>query len=184
MIGANIGYIRVSSSGQNTDRQLDGIELDIKYEEKLSGGTRNRPQLEECIKHIRKGDTLHVHSIDRLARNLRDLQEIVQQLTDKGATVKFHKENLIFSATNNAMDKLLLQVMGAFAEFERTLIKQRQREGMDAAIKAGVKLGRRFTDESKAERAVYLRSQGLSVIHISQELELSRPTVYKLIRNN
>ena len=110
---SNIGYIRVSSNNQNTDRQLDGIILEKVFTEKQSGKSSNdRPQLQECLSWIRKGDTLHVHSIDRLARNLVDLQNLVISITAKGVTLKFHKEGLTFTGdSNNPMNKLLLQML-------------------------------------------------------------------------
>lgn len=91
-MGHQVGYIRVSSIDQNTDRQLSGIELNKTFSEKISGKDINRPQLQECLEYLREGDTLHVHSIDRLARNLADLQGIVADLTGRGISVKFHKE--------------------------------------------------------------------------------------------
>ena len=103
MSGSNVGYIRVSSYSQNTDRQLVGVELDKKFTEKASAKNADRPQLEACLEWLRDGDTLHVHSIDRLARNLFDLQKIVGQLTAKRVTVQFHKENLTFSGDSNPM---------------------------------------------------------------------------------
>ncbi|NQY35622.1 MAG: recombinase family protein, partial [Alteromonadaceae bacterium] len=113
MQGQNIGYKRVSSSDQNPDRQLADIELDETFQDFTSGKDRERPRLKACLKYCRKGDVLHIHSIDRLARNLGELQTIVDELKAKKVSVQFHKENLIFSGGNNPMDKLLLQVMGA-----------------------------------------------------------------------
>lgn len=125
MKGHCVGYIRVSSFSQNTDRQLFGISLDKIFEEKASAKDTNRPVLKDCLEYLREGDELHVHSIDRLARNLIDLQTIVSDLNGKGVSVVFHKENLTFTGNiENPMNKLMLQMMGAFAEFERNLIKE------------------------------------------------------------
>ena len=135
----HIAYRRVSSTDQNTDRQLaeDGITFDTTYTDKCSGGSAERPELHRMLEGLRKGDTIHVHSIDRLARNLQDLQELVKVVNGKGATLRFHKEQLTFSPDeNSAMSKLLLQVMGAFAEFERALIRERQAEGIAKAKEA------------------------------------------------
>ncbi len=126
---AHIGYIRVSTTDQNTERQLDGITLDKTFTDKLSGKDTQRPQLQACLEYIREGDTLHVHSMDRLARNLMDLQGMVESLTNRGIVVQFHKESLTFTDDTNAMNKLMLQIMGAVAEFERSLIRERQRKG-------------------------------------------------------
>ena len=107
MKGQNVGYIRVSCIDQNTSRQLDGIELDANFEDHCSGKDTNRPQLEACLRHLRAGDRLHVHSIDHLARSLKDPQILVENLTEQGISIQFHKENLIFSGNSNPMHKLM-----------------------------------------------------------------------------
>src|SRR6266567_84011 len=119
MKGHRIGYIRVSSISQNTERQLDGVDLDKVYTDKVSGKDTNRPALTEMLGFVREGDHILVHSLDRLGRNLDDLRKIVKQLTSKGITIEFKKENLCFSGDDSPMATLLLSVMGAFAEFER-----------------------------------------------------------------
>lgn len=181
MTGQNIGYIRVSSDGQNTARQLDGIKIDKEFIDTMTGSIRSRPQLEECLNYVRKGDTLHVHSIDRLARNLRDLQEIIDGLVCKDITVKFHAENLTFTGDDSPMSKLTLHLMGAFAEFERTITRTRQREGIDSAKKEGKHLGRPKLDKTLSTQAKQLKENGLSVVEISSKMSLSRPSVYKLL---
>lgn len=181
MAGQNIGYIRVSSEGQNTTRQLDGIKLNKEFTDTMTGSIRTRPQLEECLNYLRTGDTLHVHSIDRLARNLRDLQEIIDGLVCKGVTVKFHTENLTFTGDDNPMSMLTLHLMGAFAEFERTITRTRQREGIDAAKKEGKHLGRPKLNTGLSKKAKQLKTEGLNVAEISKHMELSRPSVYKLL---
>ncbi|POZ50033.1 recombinase family protein [Methylovulum psychrotolerans] len=131
MTGQQVGYIRVSSAQQNTDRQLADIKLDKTFEDKVSAKDTSRPQLQACLNHLREGDTLHVHSIDRLARNLFDLQQIVTDLAGQGVCIHFHKENMAFSGAANPMQELMLQMLGAFAQFERALIKERQKEGIE-----------------------------------------------------
>jgi len=182
MKGQNVGYIRVSSVLQNTDRQLEGIELDEVFTEKVSAKDAKRPQLQACLKHTRKGDTLHVHSIDRLARNLKDLQEIVEELTQRGVRIQFHKENLVFSGDSNPMQTLMLQMMGAFAEFERALIKERQREGIAAAKAKGKHLGRpkTITDETIAQLLLDL-SNGMPKSHAAQKYGISRTKLYQIL---
>lgn len=182
MAGQNIGYIRVSSEGQNRARQLEGIKLDKEFIDTMTGSIRSRPQLEECLNYLRQGDTLHVHSIDRLARNLRDLQEIIDGLICKNVTVKFHAENLTFTGEDSPMSKLTLHLMGAFAEFERTITRTRQREGIDAAKRQGIHLGRPKLEKSLGDEARQLKSNGLSVVEISKKMELSRPSIYKLLK--
>lgn len=177
-----IGYVRVSSQGQNTARQLQGIELDMEFIDKVTGSNRERAKLQECIAYARKGDTVVVDSIDRLARNLRDLQEILQALTKKGVIVKFIKENLTFTGNDDAMSTLMLQMMGAFAEFERNMIAARQREGIAAAKKAGKHLGRPHKIDNNMREAVKEKRQKLqSIRSIAKEMSVSRATIYKII---
>jgi DNA invertase Pin-like site-specific DNA recombinase len=122
--GQRVGYIRVSSLDQHTDRQLDGIELDRVFTDTASGKDVSRPQLDALLGFVRDGDTVIVHSMDRLARNLDDLRRLVRGLTDKGVRVQFITENLTFTGDDTAMATLLLSVMGAFAEFERALSRE------------------------------------------------------------
>jgi DNA invertase Pin-like site-specific DNA recombinase len=181
--GHDVGYIRVSSYSQNTDRQLDGIPLEKTFEEKASAKDAKRPVLQECISYLRAGDCLHVHSIDRLARNLIDLQSIVMALNNKGVSVIFHKENLTFTGNgDNPMNKLMLQMMGAFAEFERSLIKERQREGIAQAQKKGVKIGRQpvlNADQVKEIRDRVARCEAKS--SLAKEYGISRQTLYSVL---
>ena len=153
----HFGYIRVSSLDQNEDRQLAdlGLNLDKTFTDKCSGKDMKRPELQKALEHVREGDTLHIHSIDRLARNLVDLQSIVEELTGRGVTVVFHKENLTFSGESDAMHKLMFQMMGAFAEFERSMIRERQREGIEAGPRRGesTKAGRPHSLQSSARRS-------------------------------
>uniref|UniRef100_UPI0013578379 recombinase family protein n=1 Tax=Nocardia sp. CY41 TaxID=2608686 RepID=UPI0013578379 len=111
-----VGYIRVSAVDQNTVRQLDGIDIERTFIDKASGKDTARPQLEELIGFVRDGDTVIVHSMDRLARNLDDLRRLVRTLTGKGVRVEFVKESLTFTGEDSPMAHLLLSVMGAFAE--------------------------------------------------------------------
>jgi DNA invertase Pin-like site-specific DNA recombinase len=178
--GHDVGYIRVSSFSQNTDRQLDGIELEKIYEEKASAKDAKRPILQECIAYLRGGDCLHVHSIDRLARNLMDLQSIVTDLNSKSISVTFHKENLTFTGNgDNPMNKLMLQMMGAFAEFERALIKERQREGIIKAQQKGIRFGRKPVLTSDQVKEIRKRvAGGESKSTLAKEYSISRQTLY------
>ena len=181
---SNIGYIRVSSVGQNTERQLASVELSKVFEDKCSAKNTDRPQLKECLEWLREGDTLHVHSIDRLARDLFDLQSLISQLMLKRVVVKFHKENLIFEPdSSNALNQLMLHMMGAFAQFERELIKERQREGIAAAQAKGVQFGakRKLTDEQIAEIRVRL-TVSCDKSALAREFGISRPTLYGLMK--
>src|ERR1035437_1798375 len=138
MAGQKIGYIRVSSAEQNTERQLEGLEMDRVVTDKVSGKSTDRPALQEMLRFVREGDHLFVHSMDRLARNLIDLRQMVQDLTDRGVKVTFVKEGLFFNGDDAAMSVLLLSVMGAVAEFERAILRERQAEGIRIAKVKGV----------------------------------------------
>lgn len=182
MTGSNIGYIRVSSIDQNTARQLDGMDLDQVFEEKVSAATTKRPQLQECLRYVRKGDTLHVHSIDRLARNLGDLLSLLEQLISKGVAVKFHKENLIFTGENNPFQTLQLQIIGAVAQFEREIIKERQREGIAKAQAKGKHCGRKAKLTPKQVTEIKGRIEnGEEKKALAAEYGISRQTLYRII---
>ena len=182
MIHQIVGYIRVSSQSQNTVRQLVGIDLDRTFTDFMAGSIKNRPQLEECIKYVREGDTLVVDSIDRLARNLRNLQEILDELLSKGVSVRFVKENLLFTSKKDPMATLMLQMMGAFAEFERKMIRSRQKEGIELALRDGKKLGRPpMLNGKHTKQAKELKEQGVSIRQIAKQMSISRGSVYKLL---
>lgn len=177
-----VGYIRVSSQGQNTARQLADIKLDKEFVDMVTGSNQNREGLQECLAYVREGDQLIVDSIDRLARNLQDLQEIVGGLVKKGVSVKFIKENLTFTGKEDALANLMLQMMGAFAEFERTMIRSRQREGIDAAKKAGKHLGRPNKVDNKFIKVVKEKKESLqSIRSIAKDMNVSRATIYKAL---
>lgn len=182
MAGQRIGYIRVSSEDQNPDRQLDGIQLDRTFVDKISGKSVNRPGLSECFKYIRQGDILIVHSLDRLARSLDDLRAIVNQLTADGIRVEFIKEGLTFTGEDSPMSTLLLNVMGAFAEFERSLIRERQKEGIQIAKKNGVYKGRKPSlSQSQIEKIKEMAENGIKKTTIAREFNVSRQTIYGIV---
>lgn len=183
MKGQRIGYIRVSSLEQNSSRQLEGIDLDNVYEDKISAKDANRPGLQSMMSYVRQHDIVIVHSMDRLARNLDDLRTIVKKLTLKGVKIQFIKENLTFSGDDSAMSQLLLSVMGAFAEFERSLIKERQREGIAMAKKQGVYKGRRKC--LSPEQVVIVQDAikaGVAKAKVARNLGVSRETIYRYLR--
>lgn len=182
--GQTIGYVRVSTSDQNTARQLDGVELDQVFTDKLSGANKDRPQLEAMITYARSGDVVVVHSMDRLARNLNDLHDIINVLIDKGVGVQFKKENLTFdpSEKTNAMNMLLLNIMGAVAQFERETIKERQAEGIAKAKAKGVYKGRKkaLTDIQVIQLNEAI-NQGKTKAQVATQFGISESTVYRLI---
>ncbi len=177
-----VGYIRVSSNTQNTARQLAGITLDKEFVDTMSGNTTDRKGLDECLAYVRQGDLLVVDSIDRLARNLRDLQALIETIVAKGVSVQFIKENLTFNSNQDPMATLTLQMMGAFAEFERSMIKARQREGIDAAKKAGRTGGRpSIVTDKLIATAKEMIEKGESVRKTAMTLKVSRMTIYKIL---
>lgn len=183
MAGQRIGYVRVSSSDQNSARQLDGVHVDRMFTDKVSGKDTDRPQLTLVMAYARAGDTVLVHSMDRLARNLDDLRRLVQQLTERGVKVEFLKEGLTFTGEDSAMSKLLLSVMGAFAEFERSLIRERQREGIVKAKAAGVYKGRRPSLTS--DQLELLREMAAARVpkgKLAKTFGVSRSTVYYYLK--
>src|SRR5690554_2380750 len=176
----NIGYIRVSTVDQKTDRQLDGIQLDRVFTDKCSGSTTERPQLEQLKAHVREGDIVHVHSIDRMARNLEDLLDLIRFFDNKGVQVQFKKENMTFGgAENNPMQKLILSVMGSVAEFERAIILERQREGIEKAKLRGVYKGRKKSVDR--DKVLELHQQGVKKMQIAKKLGIGRATVYRIL---
>lgn len=180
-----LGYVRVSSVDQNLDRQLEGIAIERLYQDKTSGKSRQRPGLEECLRNVRDGDELVVHSIDRLARSLYDLQQILEELGGKGVTVRFLKEGLEFPPDGkaNPMQTLQLQLLGAFAQFERSIIRERQREGIEIARKKGKKFGRgKAITPAKETEIMKLRGQGLSSRAIGAAVGCSHASVQRVIR--
>ena len=178
---ASIGYVRVSSTDQNTDRQLDGVALDEMFTDKVSGATTDRPELQAMLRHIRKGDVLHVHSIDRLARSLEDLLSLVKGLIAKGVAVRFHKEGLHFTGDASPMQELMLGLLGSVAQFERSLIRERQAEGIQKAKAAGVYKGRVKTVDDDAIRKA-MAEDGASFRKVAKALGVSLSSVQRAIK--
>jgi DNA invertase Pin-like site-specific DNA recombinase len=182
--GQRIGYVRVSTMDQNEKRQLEGQILDRVFLDKASGGDTARPQLAELLRFARQGDTVMVHSMDRLARNLDDLRALVQGLTRKGVRVEFIKESLVFTGEDSPMANLMLSVMGAFAEFERSLIRERQREGIALAKQRGAYKGRKKTlSPERAAEMVERADTGVPKVVLARDYGISRETVYQYLRH-
>lgn len=181
--GQRLGYIRVSSFEQNTHRQLEGVQVDRTYLDKASGKDLGRPQLQEMLRYAREGDTIVIHSMDRLARNVDDLRRIVQTQNQRGVTVQFLKENLTFTGEDVPLAILMLSVLGAVAQFERDLIKERQREGIALAKQRGVYRGRKksLTPEQVQELKTRVLS-GERKSALAREFHISRETLYGYLR--
>lgn len=180
-----VGYLRVSSLDQNLARQLEAIGgVDRVFSDKVSGGSReSRAALEECIKYIRDGDVVRVASMDRLARSLRDMRDIVDEIVGKGASVEFVKEGQIYSPdTNDALSQLMLHMLAAFAEFERSLIRERQAEGIRIAKAAGVYRGRATKlREQQLNEARRLIAEGVPKAQVARQLRVNRSTLYRAL---
>jgi len=186
MSGQKVGYIRVSTVEQNTGRQTEqmkGEHLDVTFTDRVSGKSLDRPELDKMLKHVRAGDVVVCQSMDRLARNLRDLRTLVDDLTDRGVTVKFLKENLVFTNEANSTAKLMLNIMGAVAEFEREMLLERQREGIALAKAEGKYRGGKF--KLKAAQVADLRKRataGENKAALARELNISRQSLYSYLQ--
>jgi DNA invertase Pin-like site-specific DNA recombinase len=183
--GQRIGYVRVSSFDQNPERQLEHVEVNKVFTDKASGKDTKRPQLDALLSFVREGDTVVVHSMDRLARNLDDLRRLVYKLTERDVRIEFVKENLSFTGEDSPMANLMLSVMGAFAEFERALIHERQREGIALAKQRGAYRGRKKA--LSPDQVVELRQRaaaGEKKARLARELGISRETLYQYLRTD
>lgn len=178
---SNIGYIRVSTAGQNQARQLAGLEFDRTFEDTATGSSTDRPGLTALFDYVREGDSVTIHSLDRLARSVVDLLNLLQQFTDKGVAVRFHKENLNYDPDDH-FGKLMIQQLAAFAEFEKSIIKERAREGIEKAKKRGAyKNHGRISvwDTKKQRQAEQWLADGESMTNIAINLGISRSTLFK-----
>ncbi len=180
MTGKRVGYIRVSTTEQNPDRQLEGVQVDKKFIDYASAKSMDRPQLKCMLDFVREEDTVVVHSMDRLARNLKDLKNLVDGFIKDGIEVQFMKENLTFGAVNSPLATLMLHMLGAFAEFEYAFIRERQREGVEIAKKRGRYKGTK--EKLNAEQVQLLRDKlqtHKTKKLIAQEMGISRFTLYR-----
>ncbi len=184
MIGHRIGYVRVSSYDQNPERQLEEIDLDKVFVDRASGKDVHRPELDALLSFVREGDTVVVHSMDRLARNLDDLRRIVQTLTKRKVRIEFAKESLTFTGEDSPMANFMLSVMGAFAEFERALIRERQREGIALARQRGAYRGRKKAlSASQVDELCRRVADGEQKTKLAREFGISRETLYQYLRS-
>lgn len=183
-----VGYVRVSSLDQNPDRQLDDLKsqgVEKLFIDQVSGKNIDRPELQKMLSFVREGDSLYVHSLDRLARNLADLLNLVQDLTGRGVSVHFLGEKLNFDAGKDASptSKLMLSMIGAFAEFERSMIRRRQAEGIALAKERGVYRGRqRSVTDEQIETVRAQIAQGVPLSVAVRKVGISRATAYKYLK--
>ena len=181
-------YVRVSTVEQNTDRQLLNVPCDHTYLEKVSGKDQNRPQLLAMMDALTDGDLINVHDMSRLARNTRDMLEIVDKVLNLGASIKFHKESLFYEAgkKEDHYQKLMLTMMSAFADFERSLILERQREGIAIAKAEGKYKGKqtRFSSEAIEDIKRRFNDPVTNKAELARELKITRSYLYKLVKAN
>lgn len=162
---------------------MEGVQVDRSFTDTASGKDARRPQLEALMSFTRTGDIVVVHSMDRLARNLDDLCNIVQTLTQRGVSIEFVKEHLCFTGEDSSMGSLMLSVIGAFAEFERSLIRERQREGIALAKQRGAYRGRRKSlSDSDIGELRRRASSGEKKAALAREFGVSRETLYQYLR--
>lgn len=180
----NIGYVRVSTVEQNEGRQIEGLkkyDIDKWFTEKVSAKDTNRPELQNMLDYAREGDTIYIHSLDRLARSTKDLLEIVETLQNKGIHLVSNKENI---DTSTATGKLMLTMIGAIAEFERANLLERQREGIAIAKQQGKFKGRKKIDFPSNWEEVYpkYKHREITANKAMELLGLKRNTFYKLVK--
>ena len=151
--------------------------------DKASGKDTGRPEFQAMMNSLREGDVLLICSMDRLARNLFDLLDVTKQLQKKGVTVRFLKENIELSPTGetSAISNLLLAMMGAVAEFERSLIRERQREGIALAKARGAYLGRKPLSPDKIAEARCQVALGVPKSKVARDLKISRTSLYRYL---
>lgn len=182
--GLVFGYARVSTKGQDLTVQLSKLSehgVDRVYSEKLSGKNKNRPELEKMIEQLRTGDTVVITKIDRLARNMRDFQNIVHELTERGVTLKILDQNI---DTSSAQDKLFMNMLSMFAEFERTMILERQREGIEHAKSKGVYKGRKPISEDKKAQVLELAANDVKKSEIQKVTGVGKTSIFKILKES
>lgn len=180
-----IAYIRVSTKDQNLDRQREALKdynIDTWFEEKISAKDKDRPKLQEMLRYVRSGDSLYVTSFDRLARSLTDLLSICDFLKEKKVNIVSIKEDINSSTSNG---RLMLSVIGAIAEFERSVIRERQAEGIALAKEKGVYAGRKPKNPPDFKTFYNLwKRREITLVQLAKSLEISRSTAYRLIKKH
>lgn len=181
----NIAYVRVSTVEQNEARQVEGLKkhnIDKWFTEKISAKDANRPQLQAMLEFAREGDTVFIHDFSRIARSTKDLLAIVEQLNAKGVHLVSNKENI---DTSTPTGKLMLTMIGAINEFERMNLLERQREGIALAVQEGKYKGRKEVqiEDFGSHYERYMRRE-VNKAQLAKELNISRPTLDKLIREH
>jgi DNA invertase Pin-like site-specific DNA recombinase len=187
---AKLAYVRVSSESQNTARQKKALKAagcTAFYEEKVSGATMERPELKRLLDELQEGDIVYVHEISRLSRSTKDLLEIIEQIKSKGAGLKSVTETWLDTSSENPMNEFLLTIFSGLVQFERSMIKQRQREGIEIAKKDGKFKGRKAElieggkEERRLQEIIKAYKDGKSVRHIREVYKVGTGTLYKIL---
>ena len=180
-----IGYARVSTNDQDTQLQLDALNsvgCGRIYEESQSGAKKERAELKQCLKSLRAGDILVVWKLDRLGRSLQHLIDVVADLEQRQVGFQSLTENI---DTTSPTGKLVFHIFGSLAEFERGLIRERVKAGLDAAKKKGKKFGRPDAlDEKDKSMALAMRNGGATKIDIARHFKVTRQTIYTLLKES
>ena len=183
--GQKIAYARVSSKDQNLDRQLAALKKEKVFRvftDTVSGSSTQRPGLDGAFNYVRAGDQLIVVSMDRLARSLIDLHRLVDELAERGVSVKFLKEGQTYSLDSSPVAKLMLGLLGSVAEFERSIIRERQAEGIAKAKARGVYKGRaKVLNEEQVVQAREWVSEGVPKAEVARRFGIGRTTLYKYL---
>ena len=179
----------MSTKEQSLARQLVGVELERVYEEKISGATKDRPELNRCLDALREGDTLHVHAVDRLSRSMKDLLYIVDKVLSSGASLIIYSPRLEFhTQEKDYLQEFQLSLFGIVAQMERAMSRERQREGVIQAKLHGTKSGKPWgtqpLDMNRRDEAIGLLEGGNNVTQIARLMKLSRPSIYKLLQGH
>lgn len=182
--GMKVAYVRVSTVEQNEARQIEALKkfnIEKWFTEKVSGKDTNRPELQNLLDFVREGDTVYIHDFSRLARSTKDLLEIVEELNAKGVHLVSNKENI---DSGTPTGKLMLTMIGAIAEFERTNLLERQREGIAIAKENGAYKGRKAKDIDDNFIVGYNKymKREITKKDFASMLNVSRPTLDKLIK--
>lgn len=184
-----LGYARVSTDGQNLDRQIDalmaaGVSKKHLYCEKMTGTKADRPELNKLINNLESGDTVIIADLTRISRSTKDLLEIVDKIKNKGAYIKSLKDTWLDTTSNNPYNDFLLTVMSGLSQLERDLISQRTKEGLISAKARGRNGGRPSKQNEKAEMVLALYDSGMKIADIVRNTELSRSTVNRIVKNH
>lgn len=183
---SNIAYVRVSTVEQNEKRQIEALKkynIEKWFIEKVSAKDTNRPQLKQMLDYVREKDVIYIHDFSRLARSTKDLLEIVEYLNNKKVYLVSNKENL---DTNTSTGRLMLTMIGAINEFERQNLLERQREGIAIAKKEGKFKGRqvkKIDDNIFDKQYEKYKNRDITKLQLAQSLNISRPTLDKLLKN-